>query len=139
WATLETRRRKDRAETTAAALARWEDEVRDQLGRALDQVWKTALSSGADEPGHVPPTADKEVLADAVGAVDGAKATWTRYDLAREITLRLDRDPSLDAAGQLARIDRLVDAAVGQQACELGLISLAAEPVFTTPGELRRV
>jgi conjugative relaxase-like TrwC/TraI family protein len=43
WATLETRQAKERQESTAAALARWEAQSRAQLGRSLRQVWDQAV------------------------------------------------------------------------------------------------
>ena len=78
------------------------------------------------------------MLAAAVAAIDTKKATWTRYDLARQVTNVLPLDPALDADGQLKRIDALVDAALGERATELGIVDLSAPAVFDTPSGLRR-
>jgi conjugative relaxase-like TrwC/TraI family protein len=49
WATLQTRTAKDRTETTAEALARWERESRAQLGRSLADVWDRAMHAGVTQ------------------------------------------------------------------------------------------
>ena len=148
WAALETRTRKDRTETTTGALARWDAETRAQLRRSLAEVWDRALAGtldtvGLDQfsatgSGSDKAPSDEEVLAAAVAAVDTKKATWTRYDLARQVTNGLPLDPALDADGHLKRIDGLVDAALGERAGELGIVDLSAPAVFDTPSGLRR-
>ena len=149
WATLETRRPKrrgrDRAETTAQALTRWEAETRANLDTSLRAVWSSAMAAGRERPAGDEPS-DAEALAGAIAAVDAARSTWTRYDLARELTRALPRDPLLDAAGELARVDALVGAALdpalegarGQGGVGLSVVGLGAPAVFHVPPSLRR-
>jgi len=88
WATLETRKRKDGAEITAQALALWEAETRKSLDMSLRQVWASAMAAGSQRPECAELT-DAEVLAGAIATADAAKSTWTRYNLARELTRSL--------------------------------------------------
>ena len=96
WARLETRAPKGPAETTQGALGRWDAQCRTGLGRSLASVWEAATNP--DGPGHPDdpesPAGDDDLLASAVRAVDQARSTWTRYDLARELTRRLRLDPA---------------------------------------------
>jgi Mrp family chromosome partitioning ATPase len=68
--------------------------------------------------------------------VEAAKSTWTRYDLAREITRAMPASPGLNGADRLARIDLLVSTAV--DTIEWGVVGLAAPAGFATPPVLRR-
>ncbi len=137
WATLQTRTAKERTETTEEALARWEAESRAQLGRGLAGVWDQAMAAGT-EPGDVAALSDDDALAQAIAVVDAEKATWSRYDLARQLTLTVQVDRDVDGAALLARVDRLVDGALGGHAKPLGVVSLSAPAVFESPAVLRR-
>jgi hypothetical protein len=95
------------------------------------------MHAGGDADSE-PSLSDHEALVEALAAVDQEKATWTRYDLARQLTLTLQVAPDLDAAGQLARIDRLVDAALGTGAAGLGVVNLTPPAACVTPVGLRR-
>ena len=82
---------------------------------------------------------DDEVLAAAVGVVDAREVDLDplrpgppAHPHAARWTLRSTRQ------GQLARIDELVDMALGERAADLGVIDLSARAVFDTPAELRR-
>ena len=140
WARQDTRAPKGPGETTPDALARWDAQARAELGRSLASVWEAATHpddpseelDGADDG----PAGDDELLAGALGAVERAKSTWTRYDLARELTRRVPVDPARPAEA-LARVDRLVAHAV-QADNHCGIVSLAAPAPFTVPASLRR-
>ena len=134
WATLDTRTAKHGPESTEEALARWERESRAQVGRSLGQVWDQALAAGAEPVDDTSPVTDEEVLAEAIATVDANKATWTRYDLARQLTLTLPVDPDV----LLARIDRLVARALGPGTAPLGVVPLNPPAAFITPARLRR-
>jgi conjugative relaxase-like TrwC/TraI family protein len=137
WATLQTRTAKERTETTEEALARWEAESRARLGRSLAGVWDQAMAAGAEAADRAV-LSDEEALALAVAAVDADKATWTRHDLVRELTKTVHVDRDVDAAGLLARVDRLVDAALAAKDEPSGVAKLSAPAVFDTPRSLRR-
>jgi conjugative relaxase-like TrwC/TraI family protein len=150
WATLETRSPKDRCESTEDALARWDGETRAHLRRSLADVWERSVGAASElstGPGRRSAGGvageraenDEEVLAAAVDVVDAEKATWTRYDLARRLTLMLPNDLSLGGEGQLARVDALVERAVRARGGDLGVVDLSAPAVFETPAALRRV
>ena len=139
WARLETRAPKGPGETTPTALARWDVQARAELGRSLASVWDAATHpndtedfDGADDG----PAGDDELLAGAVRAVERAKSTWTRYDLARELTRRIPVDPARPAEA-LARVDRLIAHAL-QADNPCGVVSLAAPAPFTVAASLRR-
>jgi conjugative relaxase-like TrwC/TraI family protein len=139
WARLETRAPKGPGEATADALARWDAQTRAELGRSLNSVWDAATHPNtADRAGDTDSrlSAD-DVLAAALRAVDQAKSTWTRYDLARELTRWIDIDTGQPADVTLARVDRLVATALTPDNC-LGVVSLTAPPAFVTPSSLRR-
>ncbi|MHB1533911.1 MAG: MobF family relaxase [Acidimicrobiales bacterium] len=139
WARLDTRARKGPGETTAAALERWDRECRAELGRSLAAVWDTATRP-AIRPGQAGgrnPNADNDTVACAVAALDTSRSTWTRYDLARELTRGITVDPRDPPEAVLSRVDRLVGAAL-QPGNAWGVVSLAAPAVFTTPAALRR-
>ncbi|MGH8920481.1 MAG: AAA family ATPase, partial [Actinomycetes bacterium] len=92
--------------------------------------------AGPDRSGEDPAVGDDELVAAAVDAADRAKSTWTRYDLAREVTRRIHLEPGAVEAG-LARVDRLVEA-VTAEGNRFGVVSLAPPAVFTTPATLHR-
>jgi conjugative relaxase-like TrwC/TraI family protein len=139
WATLQTRTAKASTETTEAALARWEAESRAQLGRSLAGVWDQAIAAGGEDAAEkTGPVPDPDALAEAIATVDADKSTWTRYDLARQLTLTLHVDRGVDGAALLARVDRLVDGALASRAPALGVVNLSAPAVFDTPAGLRR-
>jgi hypothetical protein len=73
-----------------------------------------------------------------VAAVDEEKSTWTRYDLARQLTLTLAAEPTTDGPALLARVDELVERAVGAHCGRLGVVKLTAPAVVEVPEELRR-
>jgi AAA domain/TrwC relaxase len=147
WARLETRAPKGPGESTESALARWDHQTRTELGRSLAQVWETATNSPPSEarPRGDSPTdggaaglaTGEDLVAAAIAAVDQAKSTWTRYDLAREITRRLEIDPAAPTDTVLGRVDQLVATAL-EPANRWGVISLAAQSVFDSPPSLRR-
>ena len=140
WARLETRAPKGPGETTQDALARWDAQARAQLGRSLASVWETATHPNDSEQLGLfeePSSDDGDLLAGAVRAVDQAKSTWTRYDLARELTRRVILDPARPADAALAQVDRLVATALAP-GNPWGVVSLAAPPAFATPPSLRR-
>jgi len=142
WATLQTRQRKEGSETTAEALARWAVETRNRVGSSLAEVWAKAtearLFHDADLDA-VPEPNDEEVLADAIEAVETTHSTWTRYDLARAVTLALPVRAESTPEDLLARVDGMVGAAIGDRAAELGVVSLAVPGAFEVPERLRRV
>ncbi|MHB1536556.1 MAG: MobF family relaxase, partial [Acidimicrobiales bacterium] len=136
WARLETRAAKGPGEATEAALTRWDAQARAELGRSLSEVWDAATHPRRSEQGGDAPD-DEDLLGAAVRAVDRAKSTWTRYDLARELTRRITLDPAEPADTALARVDRLVARAL-QAGNGHGVVSLAAPAVFDSPTSLRR-
>ena len=141
WARLETRAPKGPGETTADALSRWDTQARAGLGRSLASVWEAATHPNDSERlGLVEDPLDDDdhdLIASSVRAVDQAKSTWTRYDLARELTRRITLDPTQPAEAALAQVDRLVATALAPgNPC--GVVSLAAPPVFVAPASLRR-
>ncbi len=139
WATLQTRQRKDGAETTAEALARWAAETRDRVGASLTEVWAKATEARLFHDADLAPVpSDEEVLAGAIEAVETTHSTWTRYDLARAVTLALPVRAESTPEDLLARVDGLVGAAVGDRAAELGVVSLAVPGAFEVPERLRR-
>lgn len=137
WATVETRTAKERTETTVEALARWEAEIRGRLGRSLSEVWGQAMAAGADGT-DTEAIGDQEALAQAVATVDAERSTWTRYDLARQLTLTVHVDAGSDAGALLGRVDALVDQATGPAARDLQVVDLSPPAVFSTPTGLRR-
>ena len=143
WARLETRASKGPGESTESALTRWDTQCRAELGRSLTQVWEAATSpdspdsSDTDAGGSAAPTHDEDVVAAAIRAVDEAKSTWTRYDLTRELTRRVDLDRDQPTDTVLARVDQLVTAAV-DLSNRWGVVSLAAPAAFDSPPSLRR-
>jgi hypothetical protein len=96
------------------------------------------MAAGA-KPGDVLALSDQLAVAEAVAAVDAQRATWTRYDLARQLTLTLHIDRDVDGPALLARVDRLVAGALMERTETLGVVNLSAPPVFETPARLRRV
>ncbi|MHB1534635.1 MAG: AAA family ATPase [Acidimicrobiales bacterium] len=97
-------------------------------------MWEAATHPDRlEQPGA---SGDEDLLATAVLAVDRAKSTWTRYDLARELTRRITLDPSHPDTA-LANVDRLVAQAL-QPGNAYGVVSLAAPAVFASPPSLRR-
>jgi len=139
WATLQTRQRKDGAETTAEALARWAVETRNRVGSSLAEVWAKATEARLFHDADLAPQpSDEEVLAGAIEAVETTHSTWTRYDLARAVTLALAVKAESTPEDLLARVDGLVGAAVGDRAAELGVVSLAVPGAFEVPERLRR-
>ena len=139
WARLETCAPKGPGESTADALARWDTQARAGLGRSLTSVWEAATHPDDSERLGLfdnPPN-DDDLMVEAVRAVDQAKSTWTRYDLARELTRRITLDRAQPADTALAHVDRLVAGALtpGNRS---GVVSLAAPPVFVAPASLHR-
>ncbi len=139
WARLETRAPKGPGEATRAALERWDAQCRAELGRSLASVWETATHPDQTEQSALfnKLPSDDDLLASAVRAVDQARSTWTRYDLARELTRRLWLDPTQPADAALAQVDHLVARALAPDN-RWGVVSLAAPPAFATPSSLRR-
>ncbi|HVA44619.1 MAG TPA: MobF family relaxase, partial [Acidimicrobiales bacterium] len=139
WATLQTRQRKEGSETTAEALARWAAETRDRVGGSLAEVWAQATEARLFHDADLAPVpSDEEVLTGAIEAVETTHSTWTRYDLARAVTLALPVQAESTPEDLLARVDTLVGAAVGDRAHELGVVSLAVPAPFEVPERLRR-
>jgi len=142
WATLQTRHKKEGSETTAEALARWGAETKDRVGGSLAEVWARATDARLfydTDLDPAPQPTDEEVLADAVETVEATHSTWTRYDLARAVTLALPVRAESTPTDLLARIDALVASAIGASATELGVISLAHPSPFEVPDRLHRV
>lgn len=137
WARQATRPHKGPAESTEAALARWEAETRAQLGRSLQDVWSKATGSRGDTSGTEAEEDDHAIARAAISAVDSSHSTWTRYDLVREIARRITVDPANAAVSVLARVDELVDRAV-KAGNAFEVQALAATPVFESPPSLRR-
>lgn len=139
WARLETRAPKGPDETTQAALGRWDAQCRTGLGRSLASVWEAATQPDRRDPPDDPdkPPGDDDLLASAVRAVDQARSTWTRYDLARELTRRLRLDPAQPVDAALGQVDQLVAKALAP-GNRCGIVSLAAPPPFVSPMSLRR-
>jgi hypothetical protein len=125
-------------ETTEEALARWEKQSRTQLGRSLAAVWDHAMARGAEKQRDVERLGDEEALARAIAAVDAEKSTWTRYDLGGQLTLTLHVDRDVDGARLVARVDELVDAALGGTTGAGRVVKLSAPAVSETPAVLRR-
>lgn len=144
WATLQTRQAKERHESTAAALSRWEAESRAQLGRSLRHVWERAVPRDRLAHGRVRRSSghvgcgDDQLIAAAVAAVDAERSTWTRFDLARRLTNSLPLDAGMDAGCIQRRVDRLVGYALGEGVERFGIVDLSTPPVFDTPAELVR-
>lgn len=138
WARVETRQAKGAPESTADALQRWDAECRAELGRSLAEVWDTATHPGDTMLPQEPPAGDDDLVRSAVAAVDEARSTWTRYDLARQITRQLPPSSGKPAIETLSRVDHLVDTALGSPE-RFGVITLSAHAMFNTPAELRRV
>jgi ATP-dependent exoDNAse (exonuclease V) alpha subunit len=97
------------------------------------------MTAGANEAlSGIGLVTDQVALADAIATVDADKSTWTRYDLARQVTLTLHVDRDVDGAALLARVDRLVDGALAGRNPVLGVVNLSTPAVFDTPAGLRR-
>lgn len=137
WARQATRPHKGPAESTDDALARWEAETRTQLGRSLQDAWTKTTRHGPDSSASGSDHDDHAVLQAAISAVDASCSTWTRYDLAREVTRRVIFDPAQPAESVVAKVDRLVDEAL-RPGNHYEVESLAATPVFDSPPSLRR-
>ena len=81
-------------ESTAEALARWESRNPGPTGalpgRGVAAAPPSARHGGEPMIDTTAPTAerpsDDELVAAAVGGLDAEKSTWTRYDLARQLT-----------------------------------------------------
>ena len=78
-----------------------------------------------------------DLVGDAVRAVEAARSTWTRYDLFREVTLRLPTDVHQPGSALVAEVDRLVDAAL-VAGNRWGVVSLTPPPMFPTLPTLAR-
>jgi len=141
WARVDTRDRKGPGEATVDALGRWDAQCRAELGKSLADVWETATRPTPAQPLPQSPVqpgeTDDELAVAAIGAVDRKKSTWTRYDLARELTRRVPIDPAQPAGVALARVDRLVARSLHPDNPH-GVVSLAAPPAFRVPASLRR-
>ncbi|HUY10047.1 MAG TPA: MobF family relaxase [Candidatus Dormibacteraeota bacterium] len=141
WATLQTRQKKDGAETTEAALARWSAETKEHLDTTLAEVWAGAVDSrlfhDSEAETTVPPD-DEEVVTSALIELEESHSTWTRYDLARSVTRQLGVVSGADPDDLLARIDALVDTALATGADELGVVGLSLPEPFCVPERLRR-
>lgn len=139
WARLETRAPKGPGETTQSALQRWNAQCRTELGQSLASVWEAATHPDRQVPPDDPdtPPSDADLLTSAVRAVDQARSTWTRYDLARELTRHITIDPDQPADAALAQVDQLVAQALAP-GNHCGVVSLATPPAFATPTSLRR-
>jgi len=141
WATLQTRQRKDGAETTEEALARWSAETKQRLGTTLAEVWLAAVDNRLfhdAEPEPTPAVDDDGVVSSALIELEESHSTWTRYDLARVVTRQLAVTARTDADALLARVDALVDGAIESRARELGVVGLSLPESFCVPERLRR-
>jgi len=141
WATLQTRQKKDGAETTEEALARWSAETKQRLGTTLAEVWLAAVDNRLfhdSELERTVPTEDEEVVANAVVELEESHSTWTRYDLARAVTRQLTVTAGTDPSALLARVDDLVTTAIESRARELGVVGLSLPEAFCVPERLRR-
>ncbi|HVA42401.1 MAG TPA: AAA family ATPase, partial [Acidimicrobiales bacterium] len=141
WATLQTRQKKEGAETTEEALARWSAETKEHLDTTLRDVWLAATDNRLFDDSvlaEMDPPDDEAVVSSALIELEESHSTWTRYDLARAVTRQLGVVSGADPDDLLARIDALVESAVGSHATELGVVGLSLPDAFCVPDRLRR-